>query len=102
VKSQAAVPKLLGLLNDKTLGVRREAARLAGRAARPQGRRRADEGGADRGASPDTREQMLIAVGLTGDKRQIPALEHFLTESSESARFASAPGAVHARLAQRQ
>jgi HEAT repeat protein len=89
VKSQAGVPKLLALLNDKTLGVRREAARALGQLHASKAGAALMKAAQTEG-EPDTREQMLIAVGLTGDKRQIPALERFLSESSESARFASA------------
>jgi HEAT repeat protein len=41
---------------------------------------------------PEVREAMLIAAGQTADKRQIAALERFLDDSSESARFAAAQG----------
>jgi HEAT repeat protein len=41
---------------------------------------------------PQTRVMMLEAVGASGDKRQAPALEAFLEDSSESTRFAAARG----------
>jgi HEAT repeat protein len=89
VKSVAAVPRLLVLLADKTMGVRREAARALGllhaAKAGPALMKAAQTEG-----EPEVREAMLLAVGQTGDKKQVLALERFLDESSESARFAAA------------
>jgi HEAT repeat protein len=91
VKSMAAIPKLTPLLSDKTLGVRREAAKALGALhaakAGPALMKAAQVEG-----EPEVREAMLVAVGQTGDKRQAGALEHFLDDSSESARFAAAQG----------
>jgi HEAT repeat protein len=91
LKSATALPRLLGLLNDKTLGVRREAARALGllrspKAAGPLMKAAQVEG------EPEVREAMLVAVGSSGDKRQGAALERFLDDSSESARYAAAQG----------
>jgi HEAT repeat protein len=91
LKSAVSMPKLLAMLTDKTLGVRREAARALGLLRNPKA------GGplmkaAQAEGEPEVREAMLVAVGLCGDKRQAAALERFLEDSSESARFAAAQG----------
>ena len=90
VRSQR-IDVLLPLLEDKSLGVRREAARALGATRNPKvgkvllatARLESD---------PQTRVMMLEAVGASGDKKQAPALEAFLEDSSESTRFAAARG----------
>lgn len=89
IRSLRATPGLVALLQDKVLGVRREAARALG-----------NIGSASAGAplmkaaqaedDPETRAIMIQAVARTGDKKQIKPLQAFLTHDSESARFASA------------
>jgi HEAT repeat protein len=73
------------------LGVRREAARALGALhatkAGPALMKAAQAEG-----EPEVREAMLVAAGQAGDKRQTAALERFLDDSSESARFAAAQG----------
>ena len=91
MKSLSAGPKLQALLEDKSMGVRKEAARALGatRALRfggPLMKVAKTEG------EPEVRVEMLIAVGNSGDKKQSAALEAFLTNSSESTRFAAAKG----------
>jgi HEAT repeat protein len=84
----ADVRKIGPLLRDKNLGVRREAARALGAARRPQdGKLLMD---AARGEDePEVRVALLVAVGDTGDKKQVRALEGFLKSTSESTRFAA-------------
>ncbi len=87
--SRAAGPRLAQALADKTLGVRRDAARALGLIGDSK------YGGAIARAvkaeeDPETRAAMLVALGQTGDKKQIPVLEGFLASSSESARFGAA------------
>jgi hypothetical protein len=89
MKSAQAVPRLVQLLSDKSVGVRREAARALGLSRSPKAG--AALVAAARGEGEvDARAQMLIAAGQSADKRQIPALEAFLDDSSETTRFAAA------------
>ena len=91
LKISEAAPKLQALLADQTLGVRRDAARslgLIGEAKSGPALARAVKAEDD----PETRAVMLMAAGQTGDKRQVPMLEGFLTHASESTRFAAAAG----------
>ncbi len=91
MRSKSAGPRLAMALADKTLGVRRDAARALGAI-----------GEAKYGAvlakalkaedDPETRASMLLSVGQSGDKKQIPILETYLASGSESARFAAAAG----------
>jgi HEAT repeat protein len=91
VRSKAAGPKLAMALADPTLGVRRDAAKALGLLSDPSyGPVLAKAVKAE--DDPETRAAMLLALGQTGDKRQVPVLETFLTNSSESARFGAAAG----------
>lgn len=82
---------LLPLLEDKSLGVRREAARALGATRNPKVSK-VLLAAARTESDPQTRVMMLEAVGATGDKKQAQALEAFLDDSSESTRFAAARG----------
>ncbi|MBZ4416682.1 HEAT repeat domain-containing protein [Myxococcus sp. RHSTA-1-4] len=82
---------LLPLLQDKSSGVRREAARALGASRNPK------MGAALMKAAKleqelEVRAAMLTAVGDTGDAKQMPALKAYLTSDSESSRFAAARG----------
>ena len=82
---------LLPLLEDKSLGVRREAARALGATRIAQvGKPLLTAARAE--SDPQTRVMMLEAVGAAGDKKQAPGLKAFLDDSSESTRFAAARG----------
>ena len=86
-----AVGPMVPLLADKTMGVRKEAARALGAAHDPKvGKALLDAAKAE--GEPEARAAMLVAVGESGDKKQGKALEAFLENSSESARFAAAQG----------
>lgn len=87
----ASARKLLPLLNDKTLGVRKEAALSLGalkdpRAGPPLMAAAKAEG------EIEVRAMMLAMVGRTGDKAQARALEEFLASDSELTRFGAAQG----------
>lgn len=89
----AAGPALSGLLVETSPGLRREAARALGLLRQPKygavlARAAAAEG------DPEVRAVMLVACGQCGDRRQVPALEAYLAQSSESARQAAAQGLV--------
>lgn len=91
MKSAQAVPKLLPLLADKSLGVRKETARALGLIRNPKA------GGpllkaAKVEGEVEVRAEMLMAVGGAGDKKQAAGLEGFLGDSSEATRFAAAKG----------
>ncbi len=82
---------LLPLLQDKSSGVRKEAARALGAS------RNAKMGpplvkAAKAEQELEVRATMLAAVGDTGDAKQVPALKAFLASDSESTRFAAARG----------
>lgn len=82
---------LFALLADKSVGVRREAAKALGQQRNPKnGSRLAAAAQAE--GEPEARVAMLVAVGQSGDKKSSKALEPFLTNSSESTRFAAAQG----------
>ncbi|KFA89931.1 HEAT repeat domain-containing protein [Archangium violaceum] len=85
------VDVMLPLLEDKSLGARREAARALGATGNPQvGKALLTAARAE--SDPQTRVMMLEAVGASGDKKQAPGLKAFLDDSSESTRFAAARG----------
>ncbi|WP_199243108.1 HEAT repeat domain-containing protein [Vitiosangium sp. GDMCC 1.1324] len=85
------VDVLLPLLEDKSLGVRREVARALGATHNPKvGKVLLTS--AQTETDPQTRVMLLEAVGAAGDKKQAPALKAFLDDSSESTRFAAARG----------
>lgn len=83
------VPRLEGLLGDKLMGVRREAARALGTLARPSSagpllaQARAEQ-------DPETRAAVLLALGKTAGKKELPELEKFLASDSELTRLAAA------------
>jgi HEAT repeat protein len=85
------VEVLLPLLGDKSVGVRREVARALGASRNPKvGKALLDAARTE--GDPQARVLLLEAVGASGDKKQAPALETFLDDSSESSRFAAARG----------
>ncbi|MFZ5471364.1 MAG: HEAT repeat domain-containing protein [Myxococcota bacterium] len=85
------VVRIRPLLFDKTLGVRKEAARALGASGEKRmGRPLVDAARAE--GEPEVRSAMLLAVGQLKDKSQATALVGFLTHSSESTRFAAAHG----------
>lgn len=89
IKSAKAGPKLSALLDDKTMGVRREAARALGSLRNPKyGRDLLDAAKVE--DDPETRAAMLVACGASGDKKTQSGLEGFLTHSSELTRYAAA------------
>ncbi|WP_239576784.1 HEAT repeat domain-containing protein [Archangium primigenium] len=85
------VDVLLPLLEDKSLGARREAARALGASRDPRVGAPLVEA-ARQESDMQTRVMMLEAAGATGDKKQGPALKGFLDDSSETTRFAAARG----------
>lgn len=85
------VDVMLPLLEDKSLGVRREAARALGASRNPKVGKALLTAARTEG-DPQTRVLLLEAVGGAGDKKQAPALKAFLDDSSESTRFAAARG----------
>ncbi len=85
------VDVLLPLLEDKSLGVRREVARALGATGNPKVGKPL-LAAARTESDPQTRVLLLEAVGASGDKKQAPALKAFLDDSSESTRFAAARG----------
>ncbi len=91
MKSRTAAGRLGQALADKTMGVRRDAARALGQIGDPKyGAVLAKALKAEE--DPETRAAMLIAIGQVGDRKQAPVLESYLTSSSETARFAAAAG----------
>jgi HEAT repeat protein len=82
---------LVPLLEDKSLGVRREVARALGATGNAEvGKALLTTARTE--TDPQTRVLLLEAVGASGDKTQAPALKAFLDDSSESTRFAAARG----------
>ncbi len=82
---------LLPLLEDKSSGVRREAAKALGASRSPKVGRKlvaAAKGEQDL----EVRAALLSAVGEAGDVKQAAALKGFLTSDSETTRFAAARG----------
>ncbi len=87
-RTQALVP----LLQDKSSGVRREAARALG--AVPDGRKQGRvllEAARTEG-EPEVRAAMLEGAGRSGDPKLAAGLAGFLQSSSEGTRFAAARG----------
>lgn len=85
------VDVLTPLLEDKSAGVRKEAARalgLSGNAAMSKPLLAA----AKKEQEPEVRAELLVAAGRAGDAKQAPALKEFLASDSESTRFAAAKG----------
>jgi HEAT repeat protein len=82
---------LLPLLEDKSSGVRREAAKALGASRSPKvGRVLVKAAKAEKDL--EVRAAMLAAVGESGDAKQAAALKGFLSSDSESTRFAAARG----------
>lgn len=88
IKSRA-VERMLPLLSDSSLGVRREAALALGAAEDPRVGKRLLLAASSEG-EPEVREAMLLAVGQSRDRDQEKPLEKFLHSSSESTRLAAA------------
>jgi HEAT repeat protein len=86
-----AVGQMAPLLADKTMGVRKEAAKALGASREAKAAKALAEAVKGEG-EPEARAAMLVALGETGDKKQVKVLEPFLENSSESARFAAAQG----------
>ena len=89
IRSEAAVKPLIALLEHKLLGIRREAARALGEIGKPQASAPLLKQ-AKVEADLDLKLLMITAAGKAGDKKQAPALEALLNESSESTRLAAA------------
>lgn len=85
------VQVLLPLLEDKSLGVRKEAARALG-ASRNSSMGKVLIAAAKKEPELEVRAELLVAAGASGDAKQAPALKEFLTSDSESTRFAAAKG----------
>ncbi|NVJ06270.1 HEAT repeat domain-containing protein [Myxococcus sp. AM001] len=82
---------LVPLLEDKSSGVRREAARALGASRNPKMGALLVKT-ARKEPELEVRAALLAAVGEAGDARQGPALKEFLASDSESTRFAAARG----------
>lgn len=85
------VQVLVPLLEDKSLGVRKEAARALG-ASRTPTMGKLLISAARREPELEVRAELLQAAGEAGDAKQAPALKEFLTSDSEITRFAAAKG----------
>jgi HEAT repeat protein len=85
------VQVLVPLLEDKSLGVRKEAARALGASRNPT-MGKVLISAARRELELEVRAELLQAVGEAGDAKQAPALKEFLTSDSEITRFAAARG----------
>lgn len=90
-KSQVGAPHIVPLLGDRSMGVRRDAAKAlglihfakAGPALMKQAKAEQEL---------EVKVELLIAAGMSGDKKQAPALEAFLADGSESTQLAAAQG----------
>ncbi len=91
IKSAEAVKPLTGLLGNPMLGIRREAARSLGELGKPAASAPLLKAAKTEG-DLDVKILMIVAAGRAGDKKQAPALEAFLKDSSESTRMAAAQG----------
>lgn len=80
---------LVVLLGDKTLGVRREAAKALGNTRNPKFAPKLLTAAQAEG-EPEARIAMIVAVGMSGDKKSAKVVEGYLKHSSESTRFAAA------------
>jgi HEAT repeat protein len=85
------VSSLVPLLEDKSLGVRKEVAKALG-ASRNPAMGKLLISAAKKEPELEVRAEMLVAAGAAGDAKQMPALKEFLTSDSESTRFAAAKG----------
>jgi HEAT repeat protein len=89
LRLKEALPSLTKMLEDERLALRREAAIALGRlklkqAGKPLVAALHVE------AEPEVREQMLWALGMLNDRKNLAPLQGFLTHSSESTRWAAA------------
>jgi HEAT repeat protein len=90
LKSKAAVPKMITLVGDKVPAVRREAARAVG-AMRIETAAPGLLDAAKAETELEAKAAQIIAIGQVGGKKQVKALEKFLTDDpSESTRRAAA------------
>jgi HEAT repeat protein len=80
---------LVPLLEDKSSGVRKEAARALGATRSPKVGK-VLVGLAKSETELEVRTAMLVAVGESGDAKQVAALKGFLASDSEATRFAAA------------
>lgn len=85
------VQVLVPLLADKSSGVRRDAARALGASRNPK-MGKALMAAAKEEQELEVRAVMLAAAGETGDAKQVKPLKEYLTNASESTRFAAARG----------
>ncbi|MBX7113631.1 MAG: HEAT repeat domain-containing protein [Myxococcaceae bacterium] len=83
-----AAPKLAALLSDKNPGVRKEAARSLGMFGNAAWSKALVKAAAAEGES-DVRAVMLVAVGLSKDRKQESALVRFLDSSSQATRLSA-------------
>ncbi len=88
------VQVLLPLLEDKSSGARKEAAKALG-ASRNRAMSRELLAAAKQETELEVRAEMLVAAGRAGDVRQAAALKEYLSSDSESTRFAAAKGLCH-------
>jgi HEAT repeat protein len=82
---------LVPLLEDKSLGVRKEAARAIG-ASGNAAMSKLLLATAKKEEELEVRAELLVAAGRAGDAKQAPALKGYLASDSESTRFAAAKG----------
>ncbi|HYH97388.1 HEAT repeat domain-containing protein [Hyalangium sp.] len=82
---------LVPLLEDKSLGVRKEAARALGASRNPT-MGKLLIAAAKKEPELEVRAELLVAAGAAGDAKQASALKEFLKSDSESTRFAAAKG----------
>ncbi|RKH10806.1 HEAT repeat domain-containing protein [Corallococcus sp. CA047B] len=82
---------VLPLLNDKSSGVRREAARALGASRNPK-MGKPLMAAARTEQDVEVRAALLEAAGTSGDTKQKPGLKAYLDSDSESTRFAAARG----------
>ncbi|EAU66356.1 conserved hypothetical protein [Stigmatella aurantiaca DW4/3-1] len=88
------VDVLMPLLEDKSSGVRKEAAKALGLSGNPKvGKTLVALARTEQ--EPEVRAELLVAVGRSGDAKQGETLKEFLSSDSESTRFAAARGLCH-------
>jgi HEAT repeat protein len=85
------VDALLPLLEDKSSGVRKESAKALGASGKAAVGKEL-LAAAKKETDLEVRAEMLVAIGKSGDAKQMPALKEFLASDSESTRFAAAKG----------
>lgn len=89
MRSLQAVKPLIELLSSPLLGVRREAGRALGLIGRPQATAPLLKA-AKTEVDLDVKLLLITSAGKAGDKKQVPAFEALLNDSSESTRLAAA------------